>query len=137
MDFSGLQGTIYFTQKGLGCISVLIREVKMEILLYVKRYSALRLCAIFLLVICFSIGANAQTNLNPAPKLNRAVQAHIDVAKAAAYRPGNDLTVLYDTVCEPALSAKGPVAANVETGPGENASRVPPRSEWYTPPVKV
>jgi metallo-beta-lactamase class B len=103
----------------------------MEIPHCLKRCSAVPFRAVFLLVICFSIGANAQTNLNPA------VQVHIDVAKAAAYRPGNDLTVLYDTVCEPALSAKGPVAANVEGGPGENASRVPPRSEWYTPPVKV
>ena len=27
-----------------------------------KRYSALSFCAVFVLVICFSIGANAQTN---------------------------------------------------------------------------
>jgi len=107
-------------------------EVKMEIHYYLKRYSALPFCAVFVLVICFSTGANAQT-----PKLNPAVQAHIDVAKAAAYQPGNDLTVLYDTVCEPALSAKGPVAPNVQGGPGANAGRVPPRSEWYTEPAKV
>ena len=37
-----------------------------------------------------------------------AAKPHIDKAKAAAYRPGFDLTYLYETVCGPALSEKGP-----------------------------
>src|SRR3984957_10713290 len=67
-----------------------------------------------------------------------AAQPHLDKAKEAAWRPKdglNDLTQLYETVCGPALSPKGP---NVDQEPGPpEKHRTPPRSDWYQEPAKV
>lgn len=64
-------------------------------------------------------------------------QAHIARAKAAAYEPGQDFTVLYDTVCAPALSERGPTLPAPQIAPPLATRRVPPRSESYTEPAKV
>src|SRR5216684_1880073 len=100
-----------------------------------KRYLALLFCSVSFFCNGICMVTNAQTPAKAGEKT--AAQVHLAAAKAAAYRPGDDLTVLYDTVCEPALSAKGPVAANIQAGPGANAGKVPPRAEWYTDPAKV
>ena len=67
-----------------------------------------------------------------------AAQPHLDKAKEAAWRPKdglNDLTKLYETVCGPALSAKGP---DVDQEPGNpEKHKTPPRSDWYQEPAKV
>ena len=97
-----------------------------------KRYLVTLSCAVLLLASWIATEANAQT------RGRTAAQSHIAAAKAAAYEPGNDLTVLYDTVCEPALADRGPVEPNVQAAPESLANRkVPPRAEWYTPPTKA
>lgn len=67
-----------------------------------------------------------------------AAQPHIDKAKQAAWRPKdglNDLTQLYETVCGPALSEKGPA---INQGPGQpEKHQNPPRADWYQEPAKV
>src|SRR5579862_4738154 len=73
---------------------------------------------------------------------NAAVQKHADIAKAAAYRPGHDLTALYEGVCKPALSQQGAAeeAPAKDPAPGSTvlaSVKVPPHSEWYFPPAKV
>ena len=96
-----------------------------------RRYHVTLLCTAFLLVVAIPNAAKAQGSL-------AAAQPHLDKAKEAAWRPKdglNDLTQLYETVCEPALSAKGP-AVDQEPGPAEK-HRTPPRSDWYQEPAKV
>jgi metallo-beta-lactamase class B len=67
-----------------------------------------------------------------------AAQPHLDKAKEAAWSPKdglNDLTHLYETVCGPAMSEKGP-RADAEPGAPEQ-HKTPPRNEWYQEPSKV
>ena len=52
--------------------------------------------------------AGGSLNLATAQGSKAAAQVHIDKAKAAAYRPGSDLSHLYETVCAPAIRDKGP-----------------------------
>src|SRR5262245_16824096 len=88
-------------------------------------------CAILLLSSWFGNQANAQDS-------KAAAAPHIAAAKALAYEPGNDLIDLYESVCGPALSDRGPVEP--ATPPRLNTAeerKVPPRSDWYTPPAKV
>src|SRR2546425_11013368 len=96
----------------------------------------LSLGRLFCSVLLLASLTNAQ-----APTLNKATQDHLAAAKAAAYRPGHDLTNLYETVCAPAMSAKGPVEPNPteggQTAPSLANRKVPPRSQWYTEPAKV
>jgi metallo-beta-lactamase class B len=99
-----------------------------------KRYLVPLFSTIVLLASGVVTVANAQGS-------KAAAQVHIDKAKAAAYRPGYPLTKLYETVCAPALSEKGPVEPNAneggQTSPSLANRKVPPRSEWYTEPAKV
>ena len=99
-----------------------------------KRYSVPLFCSMLLL-------ASGTANLADAQGSKAAAQVHLDRAKAAAYRPGHPLTNLYETVCAPALSEKGPVEPNPTEGGQTAASltnrKVPPRSEWYSEPAKV
>src|SRR5205809_2982246 len=100
-----------------------------------KRYLVTLSCAVLLLASWIATEAHAQT------RGRTAAQSHLAAAKAAGYEPGNDLTVLYDTVCEPALSEKGPVQPNIQGGPGDagngGGARIPQRSAWYAEPTKV
>jgi len=97
-----------------------------------KRYLARVFCTVLFLANWIAMNANAQTSSK------NALQSHLAAAKDAAYEPGNDLTVLYDTVCEPALSDRGPREPNIQAAPESLATRkVPPRSEWYTEPGKA
>src|ERR1700741_2595011 len=97
-----------------------------------KRHSALLLCVAFLLVSAWTaVDATAQE------ASMKAAQSHAATAKALAYEPGQDLTEVYDTLCRPALSAKGPVEPSLQVAPSLANRKVPPRSEWYTPPVQA
>ena len=73
-----------------------------------KRYLGVLFCTVLFLTASMVVDANAQTSGNAA------AQSHIAAAKAAAYEPGNDLTVLYDAVCAPALDPKGPKEPNIQ-----------------------
>ena len=72
---------------------------------------------------------------------NAAAQVHLDRAKAAAYRPGHSLMMLYENVCADALSPEGPVEPRPteggQTAPPLASRRIPPRSDWYSEPAKV
>src|SRR2546427_446365 len=94
-----------------------------------KRYLASLLCALFFLA-WIAIDANAQASGKAA------VQSHLAAAKAAAYEPGNDLTTLYDTVCAPALSDRGPREPDIQALAESRAPQTGPRSEWHTEPEK-
>ena len=99
-----------------------------------KRYLIVVFCSALLLVGGILNMANAQ-----GP--NAAAQKHIDIAKAAAYRPGHDLTALYERVCGPALSGKlSNQAPAQDPAPGStqfSSLKPPARSEWYFPAAKV
>src|SRR5438094_3432493 len=67
-------------------------------------------------------------------------QAHVAAAKAAAYEPGQDFTLIFD-LCKPpkpgsleARFPRPPEAPPLEPGA---ARKIPPRSNWYTDPMKV
>jgi metallo-beta-lactamase class B len=99
-----------------------------------KRYLVCLFCSVLLLATQIAHPANAQGS-------KTAAQVHIDKARAAAYRPGHPLQRLFETVCAPAMSEKGPVEPNAaeggQTAPSLANRKVPPRSEWYTEPAKV
>ena len=99
-----------------------------------KKYLAPLFCSALLLASGISNLANAQGS-------KAAAQPHLDKAKAAAYRTGSDLTKLYEAVCAPALSEKGPQIPNPsaggQTSPSLANRKVPPKSEWYSEPAKV
>ncbi len=64
-----------------------------------------------------------------------AVRQHLDIARDAAYRPGQDLTWVYDRLCfEPAPVPAEPQAP-VQAAPARRGP--PPRSVWYDEPAKV
>jgi metallo-beta-lactamase class B len=63
--------------------------------------------------------------------------AHLARAKAAAYEPGQDFTAVYDTLCAPALSERGPTVPAPQTAPPLSTRKVPARSEWWVEPAKV
>jgi metallo-beta-lactamase class B len=96
-----------------------------------KRYLVPVCCSVFLLFVWTVNEANAQT----APK--SAAQSHIAAAKAVAYEPGQDLIDVFENLCQPAISEKGPQIPNLQVAPSLAARKVPPRSEWYSEPAKV
>src|SRR5437879_3819530 len=95
-----------------------------------KRYKASLFCAVLFLA-SIAIDANAQASGKAS------VQSHLAAAKAAAYEPGNDLTQLYDTVCAPALSDRGPREPEIQAVAESRAPQTGPRAEWRTPPGKA
>src|SRR5438034_10696149 len=96
-----------------------------------KRYLVTLFCSALFLANWIAIDLNAQT------KGKSAVQSHLAAAKGAAYEPGNDLTVLYDTVCAPALSPSGPKEPNIQAVAESRAPQSGPRAEWHTEPGKA
>jgi metallo-beta-lactamase class B len=90
-----------------------------------KRDLALVLCIVLLSAGWFASDAHAQTG---------SAQRHVAAAKAAAYRPGQDLTYVFDSMCE----EPRPNSTAATQIPATPASRnIPPRSEWYVEPAKV
>ena len=96
-----------------------------------KRYLVTLFCSALFLANWIAIDLNGQ-----APG-KASVQSHLAAAKNAAYEPGNDLTVLYDTVCAPASSAAGPKEPNTQALAESRPPQSGPRSEWRTEPGKV
>src|SRR5207244_12772209 len=92
-----------------------------------KRHMASLFCALFSLA-WIAIDANAQSSGKAA------VQSHLAAAKAAAYEPGNDLTTLYDTVCAPSLSDRGPREPDIQALAESRAPQTGPRSQCPTDP---
>src|SRR2546427_11458615 len=74
-----------------------------------------------------------------APKANAQVakaQAHVAVAKDAAYEPGQDLTNLFEMCAEQGPGGPGrPAAPAVAAAP--TRPKPLPRDQWYTEPAKV
>jgi len=99
-----------------------------------KRYWTTLFCAALVL-------AGGITNFARAEALDAAVQKHLDLAKAAAYRPGHDLIALYETVCRPALTGVSrSEAPKTDPAPGSTKLsdyKVPARSTWFSPAAKV
>jgi metallo-beta-lactamase class B len=62
----------------------------------------------------------------------QSADTHVAAARAVAYKPGQDLTWVFNQNCTEVVPPKTPPR---ET-PNLNA-KVPPRSEWYTEPAKV
>ncbi len=104
-------------------------------------------CALFLFCTAVLLGAVvspaiAQSKSQAAikaPHINQAARTHLEKAWAAAYHPGHPLMVLYETVCAPALSQRGPVEPATVIAPpmSERLKNVPTRAEWYMEPRKV
>ena len=94
-----------------------------------KRYLVTLFCSASCLANWIAIGLNAQATGKAS------VQSHLAAAKNAAYEPGNDLTVLYDTVCAPASA--GPKEPNIQALAESRPPQSGPRSEWRTEPGKV
>ena len=67
---------------------------------------------VLVVVIASATAANAQ-------RADRTVEEHIAIARAAAYRPGQDLIDVFETLCRAAMS---------EEGPGSRAFRL--RRRW-------
>jgi metallo-beta-lactamase class B len=100
-----------------------------------KRYRIALFCGAFVM-------AGGILHFLKAADLPASVQKHVDIAKAAAYRPGHDLTALYETVCRPAMSGKARDENPPKTDPAPGSTqlssyKVPPHSEWYFHPAKV
>ena len=57
-------------------------------------------------------------------------RTHMDIARAAAYRPGQDFTWIFDRLCFEPAPEPGAAPAPARAGP-------PPRSVWYDEPAKV
>src|SRR5438046_10446356 len=93
-----------------------------------KRYLVTLFCSALFLANWIAIGLNAQATGKAS------VQSHLAAAKNAAYEPGNDLTVLYDTVCAPASSADGPKEPNIQALAESRPPQSGPRPEWRTDP---
>lgn len=62
-------------------------------------------------------------------------QTHVAAAKAAAYEPGQDFTLIFGLCAEPTSPPAAPPAAPA-AAPAATRT-IPPRSQWYTEPQKV
>src|SRR5262245_59997017 len=105
-----------------------------------QRFFAPALCVLLLTSwMAFEAGAQSPARSTPVPAPGIPAQAltHANAAKAIAYEAGQDLTGVYDNVCEDVLSKEGPVIPPPQIAPPLAQRRVPPRSQWYTEPVKV
>ena len=90
------------------------------------RYLASMFCSVLLVAGWSATEANAQA---------ADAQTHVAEAMAAAYEPGQDFSGSpFDLCAEPA-----PATARTPPAPAAPAAprTIPPRSEWYTDPVKV
>ena len=58
-------------------------------------------------------------------------RSHAELARGAAYRPGQDFTWIHDLICV------GPPPAPAAPAPERDESGAPPRSVWYSEPARV
>src|SRR5690349_4257093 len=96
-----------------------------------NRYLLATMCSVVVVAISITGVASAQTTGKAA------AQAHIDKAKALAYEPGEDLIDVWDNICRPAMSDKGPQIPPPQVAPSVAARKIPDREYWYTEPAKV
>jgi len=96
-----------------------------------NRVLLVKFCSVVVGAIFFAGIANAQTSGKAA------AQAHNDKAKALAYEPGQDLIDVWDNICRPAMSDKGPQIPPPQVAPSVAARKIPDREYWYTEPAKV
>ena len=64
-----------------------------------------------------------------------SAEAHVAKAKAAAYRPGNDISDTFDSMCYPLKSGATQISGAPSPGPTAPRSKEP--SAWWAPPAKV
>lgn len=95
------------------------------------------LSALFLSFLPFAgwnvVGASAQARAGSA-------ESHVAAAKAAAYKPGQDFTWVFDQNCKepaPPRAATEPRPAAQAAPAAPAAPRIPPKSEWAQEPSKV
>ena len=66
-------------------------------------------------------------------------ESHEAAARAAAYRPGNDFTWIFDRLCgefsRNVINTLDPAPAAPTAAPAPRT--IPPREEWYEPPAKI
>ena len=92
--------------------------------------------AFFGIAMVFVVGQVNGVRLLQAGAQNDEVQAHLDNARDAAYRPGQDLSWVYDRLCfEPAPQPARAQAVAAEVAPERQGP--PPQSVWYDEPAKV
>ena len=97
-----------------------------------KRHFAAFFCSVLFLAGC-AVEANAQA---PAA----SAQAHVAAAKAAAYKPGQDFTWVFDQNCKepaPRAAQPRPAAQPAAAAAAPATPRIPARSEWFQEPSKV
>jgi metallo-beta-lactamase class B len=75
--------------------------------------------------------ANAQTSGKAA------AQVHIDKAKALAYEPGQDMIDVFDSLCGPAISERGPQIPGLQVAPPVAERKIPDREYWASDAAKV
>src|ERR1041385_8118563 len=90
------------------------------------------LCSFVLLAHWGAVKANGQV---------REAEAHVATAKAAAYEPGQDFTLILDLCAPPKAgsAASRPFPRPAEAPPVEPGleRRIPPRAKWFTEPVRA
>jgi metallo-beta-lactamase class B len=101
----------------------------------VKRYSLSMLCIVFVLASWIAVNAKAQAVV-------ALTDPHVAAAMAAAYRPGQDFSGPFSSICGERLPRRmrleaGVLVPETRTGAAPTGRRIPERSEWYQPPVQV
>jgi metallo-beta-lactamase class B len=95
------------------------------------RYLVSVLCIVVCLVDWAAITATAQAS---------KAQTHVTAARAAAYEPGQDFTLILELCKQPKAGSpevrfpRPPEAPPIQAGA---ARKIPPRSDWYAEPTKV
>ena len=101
-----------------------------------ERYLAQLFFGIAVLAVAGQVNLVAGVRAAPQSPPSDEVQAHLDIARDAAYRPGQDLSWVYDRLCfEPPPAA--PRAEATPAGGAPVRRGPPPRSVWYDEPAKV
>ena len=86
-------------------------------------------CVVPLIAGCMAVEVNSQS-------ADAIAEAHVNAAKAVAYRPGHDLTDTFDVMCRPLNPPDVSLPPGVPPAP-RGRPRLEDRADWYTDPVKV
>lgn len=97
-----------------------------------KRYLAFVFCGVWFLPGC----SRNEPAEKPAPAALTA-EEHVAIAKAAAFRPGHDFTLPFETLCaQPDPADPAPAQPTAAAQP-LRIPTAPPRAEWFVEPAKV